>query len=77
MAAVHAVTVRRAAEIVEGFRYSPHNWMWARRTSRNGLKVSFRSRKKVFLRCVDIVNAHLLEQMSGPNANTSVPKRPG
>jgi hypothetical protein len=33
--------------------------------------------QEIFLRCVDIVNAHLLEQMSGPNANTSVPNRPG
>ena len=50
----------------EGFRYAAQLDV-GEENVKKGLKVSFRSRKKVFLRCVDIVNAHLLEQMSDLN----------
>jgi hypothetical protein len=77
MAAVHAVTVRRAAEFVGGVQVLAAQLDVGEENVKKWIEGQLPVPQEIFLRCVDIVNAHLLEQMSGPNANTSVPKRPG
>jgi DNA-binding transcriptional regulator YdaS (Cro superfamily) len=74
MLTVHARTVRRAAEIVGGLEA-----LAAQLDVRDGnlnkwLEGQLPVPQEIFLRCVDIVNAHKLDEISGQNLNNSVPK---
>lgn len=78
MPTVHARAVRRAAEIVGGIEVlarhlNVQSEPLVRRWQEGELPVP----QEVFLRCADIISAHQLEEMSGPNPNNSAQKAPG
>jgi hypothetical protein len=76
MAAVHAVTVRRAAEIAGGVQVLAAQLDVGEENVKKWIEGQLPVPQEIFLRCVDIVNAHLLESMSGAQPDNSVPKPP-
>jgi hypothetical protein len=79
MPTVHARPVRRAAEIVGGIELVAGQLDVRDETLKKGLEGKLPVPQDIFLRCVDIVNAHQLDEISGPNLNLSdsVSKGPG
>lgn len=73
MATVHAVTVRRAAEIVGGVKVLAAQLDVVDENLKNWMEGQVPVPQEIFLRCVDIVNAHQLSEISGRPAN-QVPK---
>ena len=73
MATVHAVTVRRAAEIVGGVKVLAAQLDVGDENLKNWIEAQVPVPQEIFLRCVDIVNAHQLSEISGRSAN-QVPK---
>jgi DNA-binding transcriptional regulator YdaS (Cro superfamily) len=73
MATVHAVTVRRAAEIVGGVKVLAAQLDVGDENLKNWMEGQVSVPQEIFLRCVDIVNAHQLSEISGRSTN-QVPK---
>jgi hypothetical protein len=76
MPTVHVRTVRRAAEIVGGVEELAAQLGVRDKSMRKWMEGQLAVPQAIFLRCVDIVNAHQLDELSGPNLNNSVPKYP-
>ena len=77
MPAVHARTVERAAEIVGGLEVLAAQLDVRDENLKKWLEGQLPVPQQIFLRCVDIVNAHQLDEISGQNLNNSVPKGQG
>jgi hypothetical protein len=76
MPTVHARTVRRAAEIVERVEVLAAQLGVGDENLRKWMEGEHPVPQEVFFRCVDIVNAHQLDEISSQNLNNSVPKGP-
>jgi hypothetical protein len=76
MPTVHARTVLRAAEIVGGVEELAAQLEVGDASIKKWMEGQLAVPQEIFLRCVDIVNAHQLDELSGPNLNNSVPKGP-
>jgi hypothetical protein len=76
MPTVQARTVRRAAEIVGGVEGLAAELEVRDEFIKKWMEGRLPVPQEIFLRCVDIVNAHQLDELSGPNLNNSVPKGP-
>ena len=76
MATVHARTVRRAAEIVGGIELLAGQLDVRGENLRKWLEGELPVPQQVFFRCIDIVNAHQLDEISGQPLDNSVPKSP-
>jgi hypothetical protein len=76
MPTVQARTVRRAVEIVGGVEEFAAQLELREELIRNWVEGQRPVPQEIFLRCVDIVNAHQLDELSGPKLNNSVPKGP-
>jgi hypothetical protein len=76
MPSVHARTVRRAAEIVGGVEELAAQLEGRDEVIKKWMEGQLPVPQEIFLRCVDIVNARQLDELSGPNLNNSVPKGP-
>lgn len=76
MPTVHARTVQRAAEIVGGIELLAGQLDVRDENLRKWLEGELPVPQQVFFRCIDIVNAHQLDEISGQNLNNSVPKGP-
>jgi hypothetical protein len=74
---VHARTVGRAAEIVGGLEVLAAQLDVRDENLKKWLEGQLPVPQQIFLRCVDIVNAHQLDEISGQNLNNSVPKGRG
>jgi DNA-binding transcriptional regulator YdaS (Cro superfamily) len=74
MPTVHARTARRAAEIVGGLEALAAQLDVRDENLKKWLEGQLPVPQEIFLRCVDIVNAHQLDEISGQNLNNSVPK---
>jgi hypothetical protein len=74
MPTVHARTARRAAEIVGGLEVLAAQLDVRDENLKKWLEGQLPVPQMIFLRCVDIVNAHQLDEISGQNLNNSVPK---
>ena len=77
MPTVHARTVQRAAEIVEGVEVLAARLGVDDENLRRWMEGEHPVPPQVFFRCVDIVNDHQLDEISGQNLNNSVPKGRG
>ena len=77
MPTVHARTLRRAAEIVGGLEALAAQLDVRDENLKKWLEGQLPVSQEIFLRCVDIVNAHQLDEISGQNLNNSVPKGRG
>jgi DNA-binding transcriptional regulator YdaS (Cro superfamily) len=77
MPTVHARTVQRAAEIVGGLEALAAQLDVRDENLKKWLQGALQVPQEIFLRCADIVNAHQLKEISGPNTNASVRKGPG
>ena len=75
MATVHAVTVRRAVEILGGVELLAAQLDVGDENLKNWMEGQVPVPQEIFLRCVDIVNAHQLNEISGRSVN-QVPKGP-
>jgi hypothetical protein len=75
MPTVHARTVRRAAEIVGSVEVLAAQLEVRDEDLRKWIEDQLAVPQEIFLRCVDIVNAHQMSEISGSHAN-SPPKRP-
>ena len=75
MPTVHARTVRRAAEIVGSVEALAAQLEVRDEDLRKWIEDQLSVPQEIFLRCVDIVNAHQMNEISGSHAN-SPPKRP-
>jgi hypothetical protein len=76
MPTVHARTVRRAAEIVGGIELLAGQLDVRDGNLKKWLEGELPVPQQVFFRCIDIVNAHQLDEISGQTLNNSVPKSP-
>ena len=76
MPTVHARTLRRAAEIVGGIELLAGQLDVRDENLKKWLEGTLPVPEEIFLRCVDIVNAHQLDEISGQTFNNSVPKSP-
>jgi hypothetical protein len=76
MPTVHARTVLRAARIVGGVELLAAQLDVRDENLKKWLEGTLPVPQEIFLRCVDIVNAHQLDEISRPNLNDSVPKDP-
>jgi DNA-binding transcriptional regulator YdaS (Cro superfamily) len=68
--------VRLAAEIVGGLEALAAQLDVRDGNLKKWLEGQLAVPQEIFLRCVDIVNAHQLDEISGRNLNNSVPKGP-
>jgi hypothetical protein len=75
MPTVHARTVQRAAEIVGGIELLAGQLDVSDESLKKWLEGELPIPQDIFLRCVDIVNAHQLDEISG--THPSVPPGPG
>jgi DNA-binding transcriptional regulator YdaS (Cro superfamily) len=73
MPTVHAHTVRRAAEIVGGIQVLAGRLGVRGEFIKNWIEGELTVPQEVFLRCVDIVNAHQISDISGGHANRKGP----
>jgi hypothetical protein len=73
MPTVHAHTVRRASEIVGGVGVLAGRLGVPDEFIRNCIEGGLRVPEQIFLRCVDIVNANQLKNISGDHANPRGP----
>ena len=76
MPTVHARTVRRAAEIAGGVEGLAAQLEARADFLQKWMEGQLQVPQEIFLRCVDILNAHQLDELSGPRQNNSVPKGP-
>jgi hypothetical protein len=76
MPSVHARTVRRTAEIVGGVEGLAAQLEVRAESIKKWMEGQLPIPQAIFLRCVDIVNAYQLDDLSGPNLNDSIPKGP-
>ena len=76
MPTVHARTVQRAAEIVGGIELLAGQLDVRDENLRKWLEGELPVPQQIFFRCIDIVNAHQLDEISGQTFNNSVPKSP-
>jgi hypothetical protein len=76
MPTVHARTLRRAAEIVGGVEVLAEQLGVRDENLKKMQQGTLLVPQGIFLRCVDIVNAHQLNEI-GSNPNNSTPKAPG
>ena len=75
MPTVHARTVRRAAEIAGGVGVLAAQLDLRDEDVKKWLEGTLPVPQEIFLRCVDIVNAHQLDEISGPYSK-SIPRSP-
>jgi hypothetical protein len=75
MPTVYARTVRRAAEIVGSVEVLAAQLEVRDPDLRKWMEGQLSVPQEIFLRCVDILNAHQLNEIGGSHAN-SLPKRP-
>ena len=75
MPTVHAGTVRRAAEIVGSVEVLAAQLEVRGEDLREWMEGQLSVPQEIFLRCVDILNAHQLSEIGASPAN-SLPKRP-
>lgn len=75
MPTVHARTVRRAAEIIGNVERLAAQLEVRDEDVRKWLEGQLSVPQEIFLRCVDILNAHQLSELSGSHGN-SLPKDP-
>jgi hypothetical protein len=73
MPTVHAHTVRRAAEIVGGIGVLAGQLELREDFLKKWIEGDLTVPQAVFLRCVDIVNAHQISDISGGHANPKGP----
>ena len=67
MPTVQARTVRRAVDIAGGVNLLAAALDVREENLRRWLEVQLPVPQEVFLKCVDIINAHQLDEISGPN----------
>ena len=79
MAGLRAATVRRAAEIVGGVEVLAAQLDIGEQYLKKWIKGQLPIPQEFFLRCVDIVNAHLLGEIGEPHSTRKAadPKAPG
>jgi hypothetical protein len=75
MPTVHAHTVRRAAEIVGSIEVLAARLEVRGENLTKWMEGQLSVPQEIFLRCVDILNAHQLSEIGGAHAN-SLPKPP-
>ena len=73
MPTVHARTVRRAAEIVGGLEALAAQLDVRDENLKKWLEGQLPVSQEIFLRCVDIVNAHQLDEIAGGHAQPKGP----
>jgi hypothetical protein len=71
MPTVHVSTVRRAAEIVGGVEGLAVQLEVRHEFIKKWMEGQLPVPQKIFLRCVDIVNAHQIKEISGRYSNSS------
>ena len=76
MPTVHARTVRRASESVGGIGVLAGHLKVREEFLKRWIEGELTVPKEVFFRCVDVVNAHQLDELGGQTLNNSVPKGP-
>jgi hypothetical protein len=76
MPTVYGRTVRRAAEIVGRVEELAAQLEVRDEFIKKWMEGQLPVPQEIFLRCVDIVNAHQLDELSEPSLNNSVPKGP-
>ena len=76
MPTVHVRTVRRAAEIVGGVEELAAQLEVGDESIKKWMEGQSSVPQEIFLRCVDIVNAHQMDELSGPMLNNPLPKDP-
>jgi hypothetical protein len=75
MPTIHARTVQRAAEILGGIEVLAAQLDVRDENLKKWLEGTLAVPQEIFLRCVDIVNAHQLNEISGSHSKL-VPKGP-